>query len=163
MKSRVLIILFVLILVCAALPVGCNTIGRLRFESDQAHAQAFAQQIADALGRTPANSIVDFRSCGMIDCHYNVLFHTPDDQASLDARVHALSMLNLKVQGFGPNCGADPLNIVNGGLLQIQIRGRLDVAPFSRYRDPAGFEWSLQNERGEDIGSICLWMTKDRG
>ncbi len=160
MKRRVLIGLFVLILLCAAVPVGCSISARLARE----RAQALAQEIADALGRTPDNSIVEFRLCGMFTCVYNVYFSSPEGFAGMDARVHALSKLNLSVALASPLGSSNPLLInMNDDLGRTPIRGRLTVTSPSTYREPVNSYWNLQNERGETVCRIYLYRTQDTG
>jgi len=160
MKRRVLIVLFVLLMLCAALPIGYG------FSQLLAHqrAQALAQQIADALGRTPADHIVEFESCGMFTCVYNVYFASPEDFAGMDARVHALSKLNLRVGLTAETEHVVPLlNVMNDDLNRTPIRGRLTVTSPSTYREPVNSYWNLQNERGETVCRIYLYRTQDTG
>ena len=160
MKRRVLIGLFVLILVCAAVWIGFSINDLLIHQ----RAQALAQQVADALGRTPANEIVEFRNCGMVVCGYDVYFTSSEEFAGTDARAHALTKLNLSV-GYGtPSDSANPLlNSLNGDLDRTPIHGRLTVTSTSTYREPVYSYWVLQNERGETICRIYLYRTKDTG
>jgi hypothetical protein len=160
MKHRVLIVLFVVLMLCAVLPIGYGISQVL------AHyrAQALARQVADALGRTPANGIVEFESCGMFTCVYNVYFASPDDLAGMTPRVLALSKLHLSVGLPAPLSSGNPLlNIMNGGLDQTRIRGRMTVTSTSTFREPADYYWTLQNEQGETVCRIWLYRTKDSG
>jgi hypothetical protein len=159
MKRRGLIILLSVtlgcVLLCAALWVWLN----YSAQSSERRTQALAQQVADALGRTPADAIVDFRSCGMIDCVYNVYFASPEDPAGMDARVRALSKFNLHVGLADPRASGDPLlNQMNGAL----GRDRLTTIP-SPSGEPDSTYWTLQNERGETVGRVWLYWTRDRG
>jgi hypothetical protein len=156
MKRRVLIVLVVVILLCAALPVGCTVSRRLAHE----RAQALARQVADALGRTPANQIVEFESCGMFACGYNVYFASPEDPAGMDARVRALGALHLRVGlAVARGSGEPLLNGINGALGQ----DRLTVTSPSTYSEPDYTYWDLQNEQGQTVCRIWLYWTRDTG
>jgi hypothetical protein len=159
MKSRVLIGLFVVLMLCAVVPIGYGISQVL------AHyrAQSFAREIADTLGRTPGNSIVDFESCGMFTCGYNVYFASPEDHASMDARVRAPSKLDLRVGLASPGGSGNSLLDINSDLDRTQIRGRLTVTSTSTYREPTFSYWTLQNERGETVCRIWLYWTRDTG
>jgi hypothetical protein len=157
MKSRVLTGLFVVLMLCAIVPIGYGISQVL------AHyrAQAFARQVADALGRTPGNSIVDFESCGMFTCVYNVYFTSPDEFATMTPRVLALNKLNLRVQlPYGTGTGNPLINIMNGDLERTRIRGRLTVSPTGTLREPGGTDWYLQNEQGATACRVWLYFTK---
>jgi hypothetical protein len=159
MKRRGLIILLSVtlgcVLLCAALWLWSDYSGRLAHQ----RAQEFAQQVADALGRTPANQIVEFESCGMFACGYNVYFTFPEDFAGLDARVHTLSTLHLRVGLASTGGGIEPLLDVNS----FMGRTRLTATSASPYREPGFSYWTLQNERGETACRLWLYYTKGTG
>jgi len=124
-------------------------------------AQTLAREMADALGRTPSNSIFEFESCTAWDCIYNIYFSTPDDYAALDARMTALGKLNLRVTTASMMSGAGPLlNLMNGALDRTRIRGRLIVTS-GTYIEPGYSDWFLQNEKNEIVSYISLYATKD--
>jgi hypothetical protein len=165
MKRRVLIILLSVVLLCV---LACAGLWIWFGYSDQlAHqrAQALAQQVADALGRTPANQIVDYKLCGglFISCGYHVYFAFPEGFAGMDARVRAMSKLNLRVGLADEFDSGNPLLDINGDLNMVQIRGRLTVTSTSPYREPVFSYWILQNEQGETVGRIWLYHTRDTG
>jgi hypothetical protein len=159
MKRRVLIILLSVTLLCA---LACAALymqyAQWGYSAQQAEqrAQALAQQVADALGRTPTDRIVDFRSCGMITCYYHAYFTSPEDFAGMDARLHALGTLHLSVGIVSPGGGGRSLLGVNAEL----GRTRLTASP---YREPDFSSWTLLNERGETVCSIYLYRTQGTG
>jgi hypothetical protein len=159
MKHRVLIILLSVtlgcVLVCAALYLWWG----YSAQQAQQRTQALAQQLAAALGRTPADAIVEFQSCGIVNCLYNVLFTSPEDFAGLDARLRALGPLHLRVGLAFPGGGNRPLLDVNGGL----GRERLTAASAGPYREPGFAWWTLLNERGETVAYIYLYHTQGTG
>jgi hypothetical protein len=159
MKHRVLIILLSVtlgcVLVCAALYLWWGYSAQLR----EQRAQALAHQVADALGHTPASRIVEFKSCGIVNCLYNVYFTSPRDTAGLDARLRALGPLHLRVGLAFPGGGILPLLDVNGGLGQE----RLTAASAGPYREPGFAWWTLLNERGETVAYIYLYHTQGTG
>jgi hypothetical protein len=104
MKRFVLIALVVIALLCLGL-VGL--IAYWHYSNQVAHqrAQRLAQSVADAVGRTSANSIVEYESCGMLVCVYRVYFSIPDGPNEMYARLSTLSALNLHVSSFGGGRG----------------------------------------------------------
>jgi hypothetical protein len=159
MNRRVLIIVLSVtlgcVLGCAALYLWWGYSAQLR----EQRAQALAQQIADGLGRMPADRIVDFRSCGMFTCYYHAYFTSPEDFAGMDARVHALGTLHLRVGLASPSGGQRSLLGVDSEL----GRGRLTATSAGPYREPGFSSWTLLNERGETVSYIYLYRTQGTG
>jgi hypothetical protein len=159
MKRRVVIILVSVVLLCALGCAGLYAWWSYGNQLTEQRARELAQQVADALGRTPADAIVDFRSCGMFACGYNVYFTSLEDFAGMDARLHALSTLHLHVGIVAPGGGIRPLLDMNGEL----GRTRLTASSASPYREPGFSSWTLLNEQGETVCSIYLYNTKNTG
>jgi hypothetical protein len=162
MNRRVLIILLSVVLGCVLVCAGgvaLNTWLAYRTPSPDQRAQALAQQVADALGRTPADQIVEFKSCGMFTCYYHVFFTSPEDFAGMDARVHALGKLHLSVGIVSPGGGGRSLLGVNADL----GRTRLTAASAGQYREPDFSWWTLLNERGETVSYVYLYRTQGTG
>ena len=159
MKRRVVIILVSVVLLCALGCAGLYAWWSYGNQLTEQRARELAQQVADALGRTPADAIVDFRSCGMFTCYYHVFFTSPEDFAGMDARLHALGTLHLSVGIVSPGGGGRSLLGVNAEL----GRTRLTAASAGQYREPGFAWWTLLNERGETVSYVYLYRTWDTG
>ena len=159
MKRRVVIILVSVVLLCALGCAGLYAWWSYGNQLTEQRARELAQQVADALGRTPADAIVDFRSCGMITCYYHAYFTSPEDFAGMDARVHALGTLHLSVGIASPSGGQRSLLGVDSEL----GRGRLTATSAGPYREPGFSSWTLLNERGETVSYIYLYRTQGTG
>jgi hypothetical protein len=152
-----LIALVAFILLCVAL----IAVWRLSDYLAHQRAQRLAQSIANSLGRTSANSIVEYESCGMLVCVYRVYFSIPDGPNEMYARFSALDTLKLRVSGGG-SVGGALLRNLNSDLSQTGIVGRLAVSA-GAYSNPGGNGWGLANEKGEGVASIELFITKNQG
>jgi hypothetical protein len=160
MKRRVLIILLSVVLLCILACAGLYLWWGYNNQLADQRAQALRQQVADALGRTPSDQIVEFESCGMFDCIYHVYFTSPEDPTGMDARVRALSKLHLRVGlAVARGSGESLLSGMNGALNQT----RLTVTSPSTYKEPFYNYWDLQNEQGNTVCRIWFYLSKDTG
>ena len=125
-----------------------------------------ARDLADAFGRTSANSVVEFQSCGMMECRYQVWFTTEEGKEAAGARiVGEISSRGLMTgRQFPYPIGQSVLNDLNGALPQTATasKDRL-VLTSGSYSASNMAEWELVNRLGEVTAAVKLYVTKDSG
>jgi hypothetical protein len=108
MKRIVLIALVVIALLCLGL-VGlvASWLYNNQVANQLAHQRmkVLAQSVADALGRTSANSIVEYEAYDPFLGVYKVYFYIPDGSTEMNARLSALTALKLHVSSSGAGGG----------------------------------------------------------
>jgi len=155
MKRLMMIILSVALVVAAT---GCKAY--------YANAQVMqkTRDIADVLSRTPSNSIVEYESCGMFECVYNVCFTTQESLEQIGRRLSSgTGSLGLSVSYFDAYLGSGSvLEVINGTLPQKESSPKDRVTVTSGHdHNSAGGEWRLANQRGEDAAKVWFFATKD--
>jgi|GEM_PF-3496260 len=132
-------------------------------------ARTLAQAMAETLGRTPSNNLVEFLSCGAFRCTYDVYFTSPDDFNGMNARVPGLiKENNLKLRYATPQNFPGMLMNINGDLDRTSLKGRLvgTVISGTARADGTDFEpaysyWDFLNENGLYVAEVSLYLVKD--
>ncbi len=129
-----------------------------------ANLKPLATALADKLGRTPANMVVEYQGCGATVCHYDVYFTTPDDFAALNDQIKRVaSELGLSApDGTEHVASGDIANNMNSDLSTTSIKSRLKIAAGVYQRLPSSM-WTIANSRGQYVATITLFWVRDSG
>lgn len=124
-----------------------------------------ATALADKLGRTPANNVVEFETCDVTVCAYSAYFTTADNFPELDVRVSdASGPLGLTLTDKIPLTGGnDLLGNMNGELSRTAIKGRLEVISGTNRFPPSYSEWRSANTQGNIKVKLLLFLIRDSG
>jgi len=120
-----------------------------------------ATALADKLGRTPSNMIVEFQTCGETVCSYDIYFTMADDLDTLTSRFG--SVLSTPNDTFGsgtPHLSTqDLVGTLNSGLSTTSIKSRMTVT--GSYTDIESYEWVLKNKQNVLVAVVELYDTRD--
>lgn len=147
---------FVTVLLLVGLMTGC---------ADKTKTlKPLATTLADKLGRTPANMVVEFQGCGATVCHYDVYFTTPDDFAALNSQIKRVTgELGISApDGTEHVANDDIVNDMNSDLSTTSIKGRLKIAAGVYQQLPSSM-WTIANNHGQRVATITLFWIRDSG
>jgi len=120
-----------------------------------------ATALADKLGRTPSNMIVEFQTCGETVCSYDIYFTMADDLDTLTSRFG--SVLSTPNDTFGsgtPHLTAhDLVGNLNSGLSTTSIKSRMTVT--GSYNFTSANEWYLKNKQNVLVAVVEIHNTRD--
>ncbi len=126
-----------------------------------------ATTLADKFGRTAANAVVEFQSCGVTVCTYYVYFTTLDDFAVLNVRAKTVAdEVNLSTHDGKPNlpgAGGEELRRLNDDLSTTSIKGRLTVVTSGVDQEPPATAWVFTNAKGERAATMTLFRIRESG
>ncbi len=124
-----------------------------------------ARDLADAFGRTPANSITEFQGCGMMECRYEVWFTTEDGYDAVNARIAREISSRGLVTGrvFGVSIGPSVVNDLNGSLPQTSHAQDRLIVISGTHTLSENARWELMNQMGQIHARITFYVTKGTG
>lgn len=150
------LIAFLLLVVVVALS-GCAN----KTKTDKL--KPLATALADRLGRTSDNMVVEFQSCGATVCSYDVYFILTDDSDTLNSRfTGVLSTLGDSMSSGAPTrVGHDLVRNLNSSLSTTSVKGRLTATEPNSIL--SADEWEVRNQKGALTAVVELYDTRDSG
>ena len=118
--------------------------------------------LADKLGRTPKNTVVELPTCGATVCAYSVYFSTEDNFPELDARIHRIgNSPEIALSNIFSPTSTSLLDNMNSDLSKSSIKRRLIVTSGKYVYGPLAAEWVYRNSRGQLAAIVTLFEIRD--